>query len=137
MGYSSEQRLVGHRQRVTVCPARVSTYPHVIRTPLNHIIGFTELVVEGQVGGISPQQKEYLSDALSSAKHLLTLINQVLDIAKLESCLRDHLNKVAHRVMGVLNPLKVVIENYPEGQSEELEAINNSPGYVPGWRPGP
>ena len=48
-----------------------------------------------------------------------------IDIAKLESCLRDHLNKVAPRVMGVLNPLKVVIDNYPEDQSEELEAINN------------
>jgi len=48
-----------------------------------------------------------------------------IDIAKLESCLRDHLNKVAPRVLGVLNPLKVVIDNYPEGQSGELEAINN------------
>ena len=48
-----------------------------------------------------------------------------IDIAKLESCLRDHLNKVAPRRMGVLNPLKVVIENYPEDQAEELEAINN------------
>ena len=48
-----------------------------------------------------------------------------IDIAKLESCVRDHLNKVAPRVMGVLNPLKVVIDNYPEDQSEELEAINN------------
>jgi glutaminyl-tRNA synthetase len=48
-----------------------------------------------------------------------------IDIAKLESCVRDHLNKVAPRVMGVLDPLKLVIDNYPEGQSEELEAINN------------
>ena len=48
-----------------------------------------------------------------------------IDIAKFESCFRDHLNKVAPRRMGVLNPLKVVIENYPEGQVEELEAINN------------
>ncbi|MFH1571842.1 MAG: glutamine--tRNA ligase/YqeY domain fusion protein [Gemmatimonadota bacterium] len=48
-----------------------------------------------------------------------------IDTAKLESCLRDHLNKVAPRVMAVLNPLKVVIENYPEGQVEELEAVNN------------
>ena len=48
-----------------------------------------------------------------------------IDVAKLESCLRNHLNKIAPRVMGVLNPLKVVIENYPEGESEELEAINN------------
>ena len=48
-----------------------------------------------------------------------------IDVALLEFCARDHLNKVASRVMGVLNPLKVVIENYPEEQSEELDAINN------------
>jgi glutaminyl-tRNA synthetase len=48
-----------------------------------------------------------------------------VDIALLEHCMRDHLNKVAPRVMAVLNPLKVVIENHPEGESEELEAVNN------------
>jgi len=48
-----------------------------------------------------------------------------IDIALLEHCMRDHLNKVAPRVMAVLNPLKVVIDNYPEGQVEELEAVNN------------
>jgi len=47
------------------------------------------------------------------------------DIALLEHCLRQDLNKRSPRVMGVLRPLKVVIENYPEGKSEELEAINN------------
>ena len=49
----------------------------------------------------------------------------VVDVALLEHCTRDVLNKTAPRVMGVLNPLKVVIENYPEGKEEELEAINN------------
>ena len=49
----------------------------------------------------------------------------VSDVALLEHCAREHLNKVAPRVMAVLRPLKVVIENYPEGQVEELEAINN------------
>ena len=48
-----------------------------------------------------------------------------VDISLLEHCMRDHLNKVAPRVMGVLNPVKVVIDNYPEGQTEELEAVNN------------
>ena len=47
------------------------------------------------------------------------------DIALLEHCLRDDLNKRAQRVMAVLRPLKVVIENYPEGQVEELDAVNN------------
>jgi glutaminyl-tRNA synthetase len=48
-----------------------------------------------------------------------------IEVALLEFCLRDQLNRTAPRVMAVLRPLKVVIENYPEGKSEELEAINN------------
>ena len=48
-----------------------------------------------------------------------------IEFAKLESCLRDDLNKTSPRAMAVLNPLKVVIENYPEGESDDLEAINN------------
>jgi glutaminyl-tRNA synthetase len=51
--------------------------------------------------------------------------NSTVDIALLEHCLREDLNKRAPRVMAVLRPLQVVIENYPEGQVEELEAINN------------
>ena len=51
--------------------------------------------------------------------------DSVVDIALLEHCLRDDLNKRAPRVMGVLRPLKVVIDNYPEGQVEEMEAVNN------------
>ncbi len=47
------------------------------------------------------------------------------EIEQLEHCLRQDLNKRAPRVMGVLNPLRVVIENYPEGQTEELDAVNN------------
>ena len=48
-----------------------------------------------------------------------------IEVALLEHCLRDDLNKRAPRVMGVLDPLKVVIDNYPDGQAEELEAVNN------------
>ena len=51
--------------------------------------------------------------------------NSTVDIALLEHCLREDLNKTSPRVMAVLRPLKVVIDNYPEGQVEELEAINN------------
>ncbi|HSJ57255.1 MAG TPA: glutamine--tRNA ligase/YqeY domain fusion protein [Anaerolineae bacterium] len=49
----------------------------------------------------------------------------LVDMALLEYYLREHLNKIALRVMGVLRPLKVTITNYPEGKVEELEAINN------------
>ncbi len=49
----------------------------------------------------------------------------VIDVGLLEHCVREDLNKIARRIMAVLNPVKVTIENYPEGQVEELEAINN------------
>ena len=51
--------------------------------------------------------------------------DSIVDFALLEHSLREDLNRRAPRVMGVLRPLKVVIENYPEGQSEELPAVNN------------
>ena len=51
--------------------------------------------------------------------------NGVIELALLEHCVREDLNRRALRVMGVLRPLRVVIENYPEGQVEELEAVNN------------
>ena len=51
--------------------------------------------------------------------------DSTIDLGLLEFCVREDLNKRAARVMGVLRPLKVVIENYPEGQVEELDAINN------------
>ncbi|MDP2990331.1 MAG: glutamine--tRNA ligase/YqeY domain fusion protein, partial [Kiritimatiellota bacterium] len=55
----------------------------------------------------------------------VTKVNSLSDVALLEHCIRDDLNKRALRVMGVLNPLRVVIDNYPEGQAETFEAQNN------------
>jgi len=51
--------------------------------------------------------------------------NSIIPIELLEHCVREDLNKTAPRFMGVLNPLKVVIENYPEDKVEEMEVINN------------
>jgi len=58
---------------------------HELRTPLNGIIGFAELMHDGKVGPVSAQHKEYLGDILTSSRHLLQLINDVLDLAKVES----------------------------------------------------
>ncbi len=60
--------------------------------------------------------------------------NSVVDMAQLEHCVREDLNRRALRVMAVLRPLKVVIENYPEGQVEELDAENNPEDPQAGWR---
>jgi glutaminyl-tRNA synthetase len=51
--------------------------------------------------------------------------DSTIDIALLEHCIREDLNKRAPRVMAIVHPLRVVIDNYPEGQTEELDAVNN------------
>ncbi|MBI2571808.1 MAG: hypothetical protein HYV63_32765 [Candidatus Schekmanbacteria bacterium] len=58
---------------------------HELRTPLNAIIGFAELMHNGKVGPVSEQHREYLGDILTSSRHLLQLINDVLDLAKVEA----------------------------------------------------
>ena len=58
---------------------------HELRTPLNHIIGFTEIVVDKRCGELSESQEEYLNDVLKSSRHLLSLINDILDLSKVEA----------------------------------------------------
>jgi PAS domain S-box-containing protein len=58
---------------------------HELRTPLNAIIGFAELIHDGKVGPLLDEQKEFLGDILTSARHLLQLINDVLDLSKVEA----------------------------------------------------
>jgi glutaminyl-tRNA synthetase len=70
--------------------------------------------------GYTPESIRNFCDRIGVAKS-----NSVVDLALLEYCLREDLNKRAPRVMAVLRPLKVVIDNYPEDQVEELEAENN------------
>jgi signal transduction histidine kinase len=58
---------------------------HELRTPLNHIIGFTELVLDKNFGDLNETQSEYLGDVLQSSRHLLSLINDILDLSKVEA----------------------------------------------------
>lgn len=58
---------------------------HELRTPLNHIMGFTELVLDDDAKTLTSIQKEYLHDVLQSSKHLLSLINDILDLSKVEA----------------------------------------------------
>jgi signal transduction histidine kinase len=58
---------------------------HELRTPLNAIIGFSQMLREGISGEINAKQREYLEDILTSADHLLALINDVLDLSKVEA----------------------------------------------------
>jgi PAS domain S-box-containing protein len=58
---------------------------HELRTPLNAVIGFAEVLIDGKAGALNPDQREYLNDILTSGNHLLQLINDVLDLAKIEA----------------------------------------------------
>lgn len=70
--------------------------------------------------GYTPESIRDFCDRIGVAKN-----DSTVDIALLEHTLRDDLNRRAPRIMAVLNPLKIVIDNYPEGQVEEFEVINN------------
>jgi glutaminyl-tRNA synthetase len=70
--------------------------------------------------GYTPESIRDFAERIGVAKK-----DSTVDFAFLEHCIREDLNKHAHRVMGVLNPLKVVIDNYPDDLVEEVDAINN------------
>ena len=95
-----------------------------------------KLVEEGHIGGwddprmptlsalrrrgYTPESIRNFCESIGVAK-----AESIIDITKLEHFVREDLNKRAPRVMGILRPLRVIIDNYPEGKTEELEAINN------------
>ena len=70
--------------------------------------------------GYTPEAVRDFAERVGVAKR-----NSTVSLALLEHCVREDLNKKAERFMGVLDPLKVVITNYPEGQTEQFEAVNN------------
>jgi glutaminyl-tRNA synthetase len=95
-----------------------------------------ELVQEGHVSGwddprmptiVAMRRRGYTPDAIRTFCDRIGVAKRenLIDVALLEHAVREDLNKRAPRVMGVLRPLKVVVENYPPGQSEELDVVNN------------
>jgi signal transduction histidine kinase len=58
---------------------------HELRTPLNAIIGFSEVLAKRMFGDVNDKQAEYLQDILESGRHLLSLINDILDLSKIEA----------------------------------------------------
>ena len=79
--------------------------------------------------GYTPESLRNFADVIGIAKR-----DQLIDVALLEFCVREDLNKRSNRVMTVLNPVKLILDNYPDGQVEELEAINNPEDAEAGFR---
>ena len=108
----------------------------------------SRLVAEGHVSGwddprmptlAGMRRRGYTPEAIREFCERVGVARRdnVVDIALLEHCLREDLNKRAPRVMGVLHPLKLVIENYPEDQVEEIAAVNNPEDPAAGTRKVP
>jgi PAS domain S-box-containing protein len=89
----------------------LASVSHELRTPLNAIIGFAEILYDGRVGEVSEDHKECLSDILVSARHLLQLINDILDLAKVEAGKMEFrpevskINLLVEEVRDVIRPL--------------------------------
>jgi len=95
-----------------------------------------QLVTEGHVSGWDDprmptlhglRRRGYTPESIRAFTELVGIAKRenVIDVALLEFCIREDLNKIAPRVMAVLNPVKLIIDNYPVGQTEELETVNN------------
>jgi len=109
---------------------------------------FGRMVEEGIVRGFDDprlptlsgvRRRGYPPEALINVCKMLGVAktNATADLAMLEHCVREELNKKSPRVMGVLRPLRLVIDNYPEGQTEEFDAVNNPEDPAAGTRKVP
>jgi signal transduction histidine kinase len=86
---ASNAELVRNKERAEVASRAKSTFlanmSHELRTPLNAIIGFSEMLLGGHVGALPAKQREYVESVHDSGAHLLTVINDILDLAKIEA----------------------------------------------------
>lgn len=81
IGLKNEQLLEADRMKSEF----LATMSHELRTPLNAIIGFSEILRDGLIGPLADKQKAYINDIFESGQHLLSLINDVLDLSKIEA----------------------------------------------------
>jgi PAS domain S-box-containing protein len=108
---------------------------HELRTPLNAIIGFSEMMYDGKLGVVSQEHKEYLGDILTSARHLLHLINDVLDLAKVEAGRIEFQTEpveLANVVWETCESVRALVENkrlkIETRIDPEVNAVHSDPG---------
>ncbi|HWR24629.1 MAG TPA: response regulator, partial [Methanosarcina sp.] len=98
----------------------LATMSHELRTPLNSIIGFSDLMIGGNVGDIAPMQKKFLGNISTSGKHLLALINNILDMSKIEAG-KMELNSELFAVKDLFTEVEQLISPLVEKKGIEVE----------------
>jgi PAS domain S-box-containing protein len=108
----------------------LASMSHELRTPLNGIIGFAEFLADGKPGSVNAKQKEYLEDILNSGRHLLHLINDILDIVKIQAG-KLELNPQTFRLADVIQEVRAGVHPLAENKhirvgvqiAAELDAV--------------
>jgi len=96
----------------------LASMSHELRTPLNGIIGFAEFLADGKPGTVNSKQKEYLEDILNSGRHLLHLINDILDIVKIQAG-KLELNPESFRLADVIQEVRAGV--LPLAQNKHIQ----------------
>ena len=103
---------------------------HELRTPLNHIIGFAELLTDGTLGELNETQNSYLQDVVESSKHLLALINDILDLSKVEAGRLKLLPSEVDLILLLQNSLIMVKEKAMKHGIELVTNFDGIPEYI-------
>ncbi|HEX8948824.1 MAG TPA: response regulator [Dissulfurispiraceae bacterium] len=97
----------------------IATMSHELRTPLNSILGFSELLMDGLYGPLSEKQKRHINNIYNSGSHLLQLINNILDIAKIESG-KLELNLESFMVGQAISEVEAVVRSLADKKKQRL-----------------
>ncbi len=97
---------------------------HELRTPLNSIIGFSDLMLDGNAGEIADMQKKFLGNISTSGKHLLSLINNILDLSKIEAG-KMELNYELFGIYTTIDEIKQVISPLAQKKDIDLKIVND------------
>jgi signal transduction histidine kinase len=97
---------------------------HELRTPLNSIIGFSEILVDGLAGDINEEQQEFINNILSSGKHLLLIINDILDLSKIRSGrMKLYIEEI--RSDELITDIRQTISGVIQGKNQQFTQIVN------------
>ena len=107
----------------------LATMSHELRTPLNSIIGFTEIIKGGRTGRVNEKQAQYLEMAYASAKHLLNLINDLLDLSRIEAG-REEVFIESFELLSVAREAVQTVEPIAQRKNLTLEMNVNAPGPI-------
>jgi PAS domain S-box-containing protein len=102
----------------------LASVSHELRTPLNGIIGFSEMMHDGRLGPVTGDQKEVMGDVLASARHLLQLINDILDLSKVEAG-RMEFRPEACRLESLLSEVRDIIR--PLAEKKNIRLVTDAP----------